>query len=395
MLQKCYKLSTCVLSFCGKQLFVYALPLLFLSVASIRAQNARATTTNEKPVAKKSSTENNNEKKSSDDSKTTSNAPAKKNDLSRWIEFDTISFSDRYHFIENTNRSKSANNDQYQIQIKGRFKFDPKGKYAVTAGLYTGNSFTSGWNNTGWGTGRRQTNLYVKQLYFQARPVKGLEFQLGGIPILFGQSTEATAYDNDNYITGERVSLKYPKKLFFDEISVTNAFLGDLNQPSVFRRFKRLGRSNYRQFLVARHIGKRANFSVDCTFQSGTDTLRQAIRIKVPESKLFDSVVYENYQIVGDRPGYGFNAFGEKKLNTAFSLSGGFAHIDRKLLNGDRFAQGNRIHFTLGAKLGHDFSMSVPFTQMLGSSQDVRVRTRVDVVLTYNLLGFLQRKKVL
>lgn len=394
MLQKCYGPPTYSLSICENRLFVCVLALLFLSVASINAQSTETTTTKEKTVVKKSSTGNDNIKKS-DDSKTASGAPTKKNDLDRWIEFDTISFSDRYHFIENTNHSKAANNNQYQVLIKGRFKFDAEGKYAVTAGLFTGNNFTTTWNNTGWGTGRHQTNLYVKQLYFQARPVKGLELQIGGFPILFGQSTEATAYDNDNYITGERVSLKYPRKLFFDDISVTNAFLGDLNQPNVFRRFKRLGRSNYRQFLVARHIGKRANFSADYTFQSGTDTLRQAIRIKVPESKLFDSVVYENYQIVGDRPGYGFNAFGEKKLNKTFSLSGGFAHIDRKLLNGDRFAQGNRIHFTLGAKLGHDFSLSIPFTQMLGSSPDVRIRTRVDVVLTYNLLGFLQRKKVL
>jgi hypothetical protein len=365
--------------------------LIFLTATFVNAQTAQTPKEQPSPLPKT------NTKKTTEAAGASAKTPissSKQPELSRWLEFDNLSFSTRYHFIENSNRTKAANSDQYQIAIKGRFKFDKKGDYSVTAGIYTGNAFTSGWNNSGWGTGKHQTTLFVKQLYFQARPVKGLEIQFGGLPVTNGVSTEATGYDNDAYITGERLRLKYPKKLFFDEISITYAFLGDLNQPEIFKRLKRLGESNYHQFLVSRHIGKRANFSADYTFQSGLNTLRQAIKVKVPEARIFDSVEFENYQIVGDDPGYGFNLFGDKKLGDRFSVSGGVAHIDRKLLNGDRFPPGTRVHFTAGAKLGYDLSLSAMFTQGIGTWPDVRNRTRLDIVLTYNLLDLLHRKKI-
>ena len=391
MLQRRYVSFVRTGRFFAKRVSVSAPVLIFLAAAFVNAQTQKAQTV-QTPALPET-----NAKKATTTTNSSANAPinsSNRTELGRWLEFDSISFSTRYHFIENSNRTKAANNDQYQVAIKGRFKFDKKGDYSLTAGVYTGNAFTSGWNNTGWGTGKRQTTLFVKQLYFQARPVKGLEIQFGGLPVTNGVSTEATGYDNDAFITGERLRLKYPKKLFFDEISITFAYVGDLNQPEFFKRLKRLGESNYHQFLVSRHIGKRANFSADYTFQAGLDTLRQAVKIKVPETKIFDSVEFENYQIVGDDPGYGFNLFGDKKLNNRFSVSGGVAHIDRKLLNGDRFPPGTRVHFTANAKLGYDLSLSAMFTQGIGTWPDVRNRTRLDIVLTYNLLDLLHRNKL-
>ena len=389
MLQKCFASFTCIRRFHTGGSFVFSLVLTLLTAAFINAQIARTSAPLPASGAKANKTTDTTHisKKASDNS-------SKQSEIGRWLEFDSISFSTRYHFIENSNRAKAANNAQYQVAVKGRFKFDKNGDYSVTAGVYTGNSFTGGWNNLGWGTGTRQTTLFVKQLYFQARPVKGLEIQFGGLPVTNGVNTEATGYDNDGYITGERLRLKYPKKLFFDEIAITYAFLGDLNQPEIFKRLKHLGKSNYHQFLVSRHIGKRANFSADYTFQSGLDTLRQAVKVKVPETKIFDSIEYENYQILGDDPGYGFNLFGDKKLNDRFSLTAGVANIDRKLLNGDRFAPGTRVHFNVNAKLGYDLGLSTQFTQGIGTWPDVRNRTRLDIVLTYNLLDLFHRKKI-
>jgi len=391
MLQRRYASFACTRCFPVKRISIYALGLIFFAAAFVNAQSTQA---DKAPTSLSAGTNTNKDAEAVSSSAKTPTDSSKQAKLGRWLEFDNLSFSTRYHFIENSNRTKATNNDQYQVAIKGRFKFDKKGDYSVTAGVYTGNSFTGGWNNTGWGTGDRQTTLFVKQLYFQARPVKGLEIQFGGLPVTNGVSTEATGYDNDAYITGERLRLKYPKKLFFDEILVTYAFLGDLNQPEIFKRLKHLGKSNYHQFLVSRHIGKRANFSADYTFQSGLDTLRQAVKVKVPETKIFDSVEFENYQIAGDDPGYGFNLFGDKKLNDRFSVTAGVAHIDRKLLNGDRFAPGTRIHFNANAKLGYDLSLSAMFTQGVGTWPDVRNRTRLDIVLTYNLLDLLNRKKI-
>lgn len=319
---------------------------------------------------------------------------AARSGISRWFELNALSLATRYNFIKNSSGATAANNNQFQFVGKGRFKFDSKGRYSVAAGLQTGSVFNSGWNATGWGTGRGVSNIFVKQLYFEARPVKGLTIQYGGIGINNGVNTEVTGYDSDGYIMGERVSLKYPKKLYFDEISVTYAHLGDLNRPSVFRRFKRLDESNYHQFLAVKNLNRRVSFSADYTFESGMDTLRQAVRVKVPETRLLDTVLFENYQRLDPNPGYGFNLQGEKKLSKDFSLLGGFARIDRSMLNGDRFPRGNRFHLTGTYTLSKEFTITAWIIQGVGPIPGNLPRTRVNVLFTYNILQTLRRANI-
>lgn len=313
--------------------------------------------------------------------------------IRRWFEFDGLAVSIRYRFINNTSGS-DANQVQYQFAGRGRFKFDSKGRYSVFAGLFSGNSFRGGWNNTGLGTGAPQTNLFLKQLYFDAKPVKSLEFQIGGIGINNGENTEATGYDNDAYITGERIFIRSPKNVFFDEISLTNAYLGDFNRPSVFRRFDNLARSNYYQFLVRKQVNKRIAFSADYTFESGIDTLRQGVKIKTPEIRIADWILFEDYERVSRGGGYGFNIMAEKKFGKRFTLDAGFARIDRQFLNGDRFPKGNRLHVTGVLNLSREFALTAAFTQGLGPVDSRLPRTRLDVVLTYNILETLRSKKL-
>src|SRR6186713_2792985 len=67
-------------------------------------------------------------------------------EIKRWFDIDLFTLSTRYRVIE-TNNGTAANQHQWQIQARGRFKFDPKGKYTVNAGLYTGTNITSGWRS--------------------------------------------------------------------------------------------------------------------------------------------------------------------------------------------------------------------------------------------------------
>ncbi len=99
--------------------------------------------------------------------------------LCRWIEIDTAAITARYRFIENSSGLTTNNQVQDNVALKGRFKFDAKGKYSINAGVFTGNGFTSGWNNTGIGTGHLFTNLYLKQLYLSAKPLNNVELQYG------------------------------------------------------------------------------------------------------------------------------------------------------------------------------------------------------------------------
>jgi hypothetical protein len=53
--------------------------------------------------------------------------------------------------------------------------------------------------------------------------------------------------------------VRRPKQLFFDEVAVSYAYLGDLQQPSFTKRWRRLAESNYHQFMIGKKFGKRAS----------------------------------------------------------------------------------------------------------------------------------------
>lgn len=314
--------------------------------------------------------------------------------LARWIELQTASLSSRYHFIENSAGATTANQAQHQATFRGRLKFDPRGDYSLHAGLFPGNRFSGGWNSTGVGTGDFRSNLYLKQLYFSASPWRGLELQAGGLYFNQGESTEITGYDFDGFITGYRMTLSRPKKFLFDQISITFAHLGDIGSPSVTKRFRRLEHSNYHQFLMSKMLGSRAGVSGDYTFESGVDTLRQAIKVRMPELRLVDVVHFENYQVLSPDPGYGFGAYGEKKLGTRLSLGGGYAQHDRPGLYSDRFAEGRRVFLNLHFAIDSAFSISTAVTQAIANREDRAPRTRVDVAFGYNLLSHLRRSRL-
>lgn len=315
--------------------------------------------------------------------------------IKRWLELDGLAVSFRYRHITNNVNLHPADVGQFQFQAKGRFKFDEKGKYSVYGGVSTGNSLTSGWGSTGWGTGRAQTNVYLKQLYFDAKPVKGLEIQIGGIAPTNGENTEVTGYDNDSYIMGERVAVRNPKKLYFDEISFTNAHLGDVAKPSVFRRFKRLDESNYHQFMVRKRLNKNVAFSADYTFESGRDTFRQAVKFSIPRFRLFDTMRFENYQQVDPVTNYGFGVSGEKKVHKRLTLNTGFSRIDTTMFNGDRYFRGNRVYAGWNLKMTRELSFNGIWIQAVGPLVGAsNPRTRLDVILTFNILETLKRFKL-
>src|SRR5262249_38132217 len=108
-----------------------------------------------------------------------SNVP--RSGVTRWFDLQTATIGTRYRLIENSQGAHIANQLQSFAQFKGRFKFDPDGKYSINAGVFTGNSFIAGFNDTGIGTGDFTSNLYLKQLYFSAKPINGVEVQFGGL----------------------------------------------------------------------------------------------------------------------------------------------------------------------------------------------------------------------
>lgn len=323
--------------------------------------------------------------------------PASERKWSRWVELQTATLNARYRFTEDIHGETVANSAQHQETFRGRFKFDAAGRYSVNAGLATGNQFIAGWNDTGWGTGDGTARLFLKQLYISAQPRAEVEIQYGGLGMLRGEATELTTYDNDAYIMGERISVKMPKRLFFDEIAVTYAYLGDLNTPDIRKRYHRLKESNYHQFLVSKKLGARAAISADYTFQSGVETLRQAVRLDLREARLIDSLRFENYERLDFHPGYGFAVTAEKRLTKQFTFAGGYAHIDPFYggLNADRFSFGHRV-FVLGScAITPEFTISTFYNHAVNKNYAGTNRARLEVIFSYDLVKGLKRGGIL
>jgi hypothetical protein len=318
-------------------------------------------------------------------------------EFKRWFDLDTFNLQTRYRYIATNSGRGNSSQQQWQLFIKGHFQLDNKAKYRVNWLIQTGNNFTAGWNNTGLGTGPPQTNIYVKQLYLDARPSKKFEIEVGGIDVNRGEASEAVTYDNDAYLTGERIIIRSPKTLYFDEISLTNAYLGDLSHPSVFQRLHHLAKSDYHQFLVRKQANKEIGFSVDYTFESGKDRLHEAVRLKAPKQLFFNTLLFESYQRLDPQRDAGFNAFAEKVANKWLTANGGFARTDRRItLNGDRFQPGHRVYIGMVIKLNHAFSFNPVLLHALGALPTASThRTRLDLILSYNLLEDLRHHHIL
>jgi hypothetical protein len=318
-------------------------------------------------------------------------APAR--DKIWWLELQTASLYTRYRYVESSALVTTANQMQHKESFKGRLKFDKQDRLSLNAGVFSGRQFIGTWNNTGWGTGTGQSNLALKQLFIAAAPFRGLTLEYGGLYILRGESTEITSYDDDGYIMGERVSLQNPNSFFFDEISVTYAYLGDINTPNINKRFHRLKQSNYHQFLVAKKLGRRIGISVDYTFQDGKETVREAIKVTAPEMHFLDFIRFENYQRTDVNPGYGFALYGEKMLRRRITLGGGYAQIDPHYgnLNADHFLTGKRIFLMGSFQILPELSFAPYLTRGVANQVSVTQRIRLDFVLNYNLLKSLQR----
>jgi hypothetical protein len=178
------------------------------------------------------------------------------------------------------------------------------------------------------------------------------------------------------------------------QVSVTYGYLGDLNSPGVSKRFHRLRQSNFHRFILAKRIGERARASADYTYESGVETIREAVRVHVPELRLIDMLHFEAYQIPGSRPGHGLAVYGERAIHRRLTIGGGYSQVDRHMLNSDRYGQGNRIFFDSHLTINQALAVQTYLTHAVAGESAPSPRNRFDVVLSYNLLHHLMRTRM-
>jgi hypothetical protein len=314
--------------------------------------------------------------------------------IARWLDLQNATLNLRYRVIDNSAGVVTTNQLQHRESLRGRIKADKAGRYALNFGLFTGARFTSGWDNTPIGISDAQKNLAFKQVFFAAQPVAGIEGQVGGLYIVRGEATEITTYDEDGYIMGERISIRRPKQLYFDEISLTNAYLDtDPRRIGVSHRFRYFDEPNYRQFLIDKKFGKRAGASTDFTIDRGAKTWRQAVNIKTPELHYVDTVIFEDYERVHPDTEYGFAIALDKALSRRLSFNGGYASVDPRFggLNSDRFNIGNRVFLTTTCVVSPRITVSYYITTAVGPNPPLPLRTMSNLVFGYNVLPDIRR----
>jgi hypothetical protein len=306
-----------------------------------------------------------------------------------WLELQSATVGLRYRMLENHLGSETRNWSDHHQGVRLRLRLDRAARYSLTAAAFNGDTFQAGWNLRGLRDGQSSNRLFLKQLFVSGKPRKGVEFQYGGLPIVRGESTEITSYDNDGYLMGQRLTLA-PKRLV-DELTLTAGYLGDLRSPSVTSRWHRLADINYRQALVKKRLTERLTATADYTDEDGERTLRQAIVIR-PIRAYVDLIRLEAYQRVSGPGGAGGAITVEKPFGRT-RLAASFASIDDRYrpVNGDRYGRGQRLSLTSTTALSRDLSLQIFLTHALDDDLVMANRTRIDVLVRYELAALLRQ----
>ena len=311
--------------------------------------------------------------------------------IRRWLDVQNLHLSSRFRWIESNAGRVTSSTHQWQPHLRARFLFDRDARYTVHVGAFGGTMFVSSWNNTGAGLGGATHDFNIKQLFLAAEPVPRIEFQVGGLYVLRGENTEITSYDNDAYIVGERLTVRRSQGPL-SQLSATIGHIGDYRTPNVFKRLDSLGDINYGQLLVGARVGAQVNVSADYTYEDGRDILREGLSIRLPGAvSPLTGLVFEAYQRLSNARGQGFNVAGILRLNRAFTVTAGVAHVDRHYLipgymspNADRYERGTRFYSAGTYALTRDWSLGWFQGRAFNVDYDIPNEQRWEILVTFN-----------
>lgn len=291
--------------------------------------------------------------------------------IDRWVNITELSFAARYRSEKSSDEVAYIKNGQQRSIAAGRLTFDAAARYTLHFKVSSGQTFNWAYSDFALDDYAKRSTapttfaalplpvleklltviadgypvpvvpsrgwaMMPRQLFIGAAPVSWLSAEYGSLGIERGKASEITTYDDDGYLTGERLRVNDPKDAWFDEIAITYAYEGDVLKPNFLDRTQHLKKSNYHQFLFSKDFSKRIGASADYTFDKKTHTLREAAYVRLPEAKVADALRVELYQRlntvnVGPLPfsgGSGFGLTAEKTLPGRIKLDGGYEQVD-------------------------------------------------------------------
>jgi hypothetical protein len=317
--------------------------------------------------------------------------------LRRWFEFQQFTLGTRYRFIKSNAGVTTSNHMQYREQIRARVNIDSRKRYTINSGFYSGTQFIGSWDNLGPGTGEFDGRDHsMRQLYFAAAPVSGIEAQFGGLYVNRGENTEYTSYDDDGYLVGGRFSVRRPKSVYFDEISVTHGSLASTNVPNLWKRWDDLQDTNYTQLLTAKRLTQVLSASVDYTHLATTDTVRGGLALRFKAGAPVSSVRYEQYIRTSAPRAAGFALMAERPFTGWLRVQGGYVTVDERYggLNADRIQRGRRVFALANVSIYGPLSASLFVTRAFNATYSLSNRTRVDGVVAWDVLNSLRKTGV-
>jgi hypothetical protein len=307
---------------------------------------------------------------------------------------DVVRLGMRYRTIRDGGGETRANQLQAQQVASGRVRLDAGGRVGVGFALQSGTGFQGSWNNTGIGTGDGRATIYLKQLYADVVPVTGVSVEYGGLGVIHGENTEITSYDNDGYLVGGRVTVRAPQRIFFDQATVTIAYLGDFTTTNVLRRLEHLDRQNFVQALVVKHVAPALSLSasyVDNDIEG--KVWRQGARISVGQA--WADAVRLEYAVRANAPHDTSSAVTIEKAIDRVTLAGGYAQVGPRLavLNADRYGVGSGVFLGATVQLPADMTASVWTRRHIHADPSTASKLRFDAVLAWDVLRTLRRSK--
>lgn len=280
---------------------------------------------------------------------------------------------------------------QYAGKLSGLVRADRGNKLTFHFTVSSGNSFRDSWNSTGIGAGPQASkHLFARQLFVEYSPSKFAQIQAGSLGIERGLASEATHYDEDGFVVGERLTLRQPKRLFFDQVTVTRGYLGDFDKPNAFARFPRMSGSNYSQVLVTKRLSKQVAVGAELSSLNHVETARQAMLVEMPWGIVVDKVRLEMYETSG-ATGFGITA--GKSLSSKVDVYAGVSSVDKGWgrVNGDQFGDGRRVFAGSSWRVSEQTSVQTFFTHAYGRSV-FENRNGLQVSLKVDVLGLIKRQ---
>ncbi len=376
--------------------------------------------------------------------------------VGRWLDLTTFSHAERYRNAYNNGGIHVFEDGQQRSLLEGKVKLDKDDRYTIGIRASSGRYFN--WAYADYAGPTFKTSLanpnffaytytpsqlatifgsfakdpagaavlvacqsagweyYVRELYFSATPVDKVTVEVGSFGFERGYSSEITTFDEDGYLTGERVRVRDPKHLFFDEVGFTAGYFGSIATVNVFDRGSDYKHDNYRQTFAKKQLNKRLGISGEYTWQVGTDTLREAVVVSTPELKVADQIRFEAYQRVNSvnlqgtpvAGGSGFAIVAEKKITDRLSGDAGFDSVDENYgvypgslaiqavgfsLNGDTYGLGKRPFTHVSYKVNSVITAFGFYTHAVGERQVTLNQQGMNAGLNFNLKALVNSEK--